>query len=65
MMGEEMKGDFLGFLGMFLYSFSFSVEIFMYSLYNFLKSNMDKRMKPKMDIDTHACMHACTQRGDL
>lgn len=56
-MGEEMKGDFLGFLGMFLYSFSFSVEIFMYSLYNFLKSNMDKRMKPKMDIDTHACMH--------
>ena len=33
MMGEGMKGDFLVILGMFLYSFSFSVEMFMYSLY--------------------------------
>ena len=33
MMGDGMKGDFLVILGMFLYSFSFSVEMFMYSLY--------------------------------
>ena len=32
-MGEGMKGDFLVILGMFLYSFSFSVEMFMCSLY--------------------------------
>ena len=42
MMGERMKGDFLVILGMFLYSFSFSVEMFMYSLYYFLKTNMNK-----------------------
>lgn len=63
MMGERMKGDFLVILGMFLYSFSFSVEMFVYSLYNFEKTNMNKKMKPQRDIDT--CMHACmhTHRG--